>query len=93
MTQSEFDALPPWPDVEDDPEYNITRPHHLPPPSYNTCMDSHHTPLLLSTSGIQAEDEESQCGFWDIHGPSYNSILTAFPVSRGRSAKCETHEK
>ncbi|KAH9869474.1 hypothetical protein IAQ61_006680 [Plenodomus lingam] len=92
MTQAEFDALPTWSDIEDDPEDNRLqqRPRDG-PPRYSTCMqESCLTPLLPRITLVEHaahEEDDSKHGFWgERAAQTYDSILTSFPAFRRSSA-------
>ncbi|KAF2846718.1 hypothetical protein T440DRAFT_482321 [Plenodomus tracheiphilus IPT5] len=94
MSQAEFDALPTWSDIEDEPDYNRQQPRDA-PPRYSACVDSYLTPLLPRVAVVETDDDAGQAisrhGFWsETVVPTYDSILTSFPAFRGRSTEmCE----
>ncbi|KAI8938189.1 hypothetical protein NX059_005853 [Plenodomus lindquistii] len=90
ISQAEFDALPTWSDIEDDPDFNHHRQRARDaPPQYSACVEpaSCITPLLPRPRAVEIDDddEDSQCGFWG-EIVEYDSMLASFPAFRGRSA-------
>lgn len=88
MSQAEFDALPAWSDIEDEPDHHQQRRKRA-PPRYNVCVDTCLTPLLprSAVDKIYEDEEDIRRGFWGERVPTYDSILTSFPRLREPSTE------